>query len=95
MTATLVFILSLPLTVYTWAGCLQIIDQVDQLSRFRALLSLALRVGLFALLVLLTPDTERIWIAVGALTVTVLTFGFQYLLRYAIRSGRWITERVE
>lgn len=95
MTAALVFILTLPLTVYTWAGCLQLIDQVDQPNRFRALLQLTFRLGLLALLVLLTPAVARGWIAAGVLTVTVLTFGFQYGLRYAIRSGRWITDRIE
>ena len=51
----LVFLISLPLTVYTLSGCLALIDQQAPADRFRALLRLTFRVGLFALLTLATP----------------------------------------
>lgn len=95
MIAVLVFLVSLPLTVYTLAGALQLIDQIDPGSRFRSLMSLVLRLLLFALLLIVTPPDARIWIAAAVFTVLALTLGAQYGLRYAIRSGRWITDRVE
>ncbi len=95
MIAILVYLISLPLTVYTLAGCLQIIDQPDPGSRFRSLMSLVFRLLLFALLLVVTPADARLWIAFAVLTVLVLTLGAQYGLRFAIRSGRWITDRVE
>ena len=95
MIAVLVFLISLPLTVYTLAGCLQLADQIDPASRGRAMMSLVFRLLLFALLLIGTPPDARIWIAAAVATVLALTLGAQYGLRYAIRSGRWITDRVE
>ena len=95
MIAALVFIISLPLTVFTLAGCFQLIDQIDSLSRFRALMRLVFRLVLLALLLLATPEEARIWIAAGMGSVVVLTLGSQFGLRYLIRSGRWITDRTE
>jgi hypothetical protein len=95
MISALVFLLSMPLTVYTLAGCLQLIDQVGASGRFNALLSLSFRLLLFALLALATPAGSRLWILIGALTALLLNLGFSFAGRYAIRSGRWPTDRIE
>jgi hypothetical protein len=91
----IVFLISLPLTVYTLAGCLQIIDQQQPAGRFRAVLNLSLRVGLFAILVLTTPVHSRIWILAGVFTALMTTTGFQLVVRYLIRTGRWPTGRMD
>jgi len=93
--SALVFLVAMPLTVYTLAGCLQVIDQVDTSGRFNALLSLSFRLLLFALLVLATPSGSRLWILFGALSSLALTFTFSFASRYLVRSGRWPTDRVE
>ena len=95
MIAVLVFLLAMPLTVYTLAGCLQVVDQVDVPGRFAALLSLSFRMLLFALLVLVTPAESRLWILFAALTTLLLYFGLSFAGRYLVRSGRWPTERIE
>lgn len=95
MISVLVFVLAMPLTVYTLAGCLQMIDQVDASGRFSALLSLSFRLLLFALLTLATPPGSRLWILFGALTSLILTLTLSFAGRYLVRSGRWPTERIE
>ena len=95
MISALVFIIAMPLTVYTLAGCLQVIDQVDASGRFNALLSLSFRLLLFALLALATPPGSRLWILFGALTSLFLYFALSFAARYVVRSGRWPTERIE
>jgi len=93
--ALIVYLISLPLTIYTLAGCLQIIDQREPAGRFRAVLSLSLRVALFAILIIATPTPSRIWIPAGVLTAVVTTIGFQLVIRHLIRTGRWPTGRVD
>lgn len=95
MIAGLVFFISLPMTVYTLSGCLELIDQPDAAGRFRALLRLAFRVMLFVLLTLVTPPTARIWILIGILTAITLQGLGQFLIRYLISSGRWPAGRIE
>ena len=95
MISVLAFLLAMPLTIYTLAGCLQVIDQVDAGGRFGALLSLSFRLLLFALLVLVLPPESRQWIFFGALSALTLTFAASFLGRYAVRSGRWPTGRIE
>ncbi len=95
MISTLVFLLTMPLTVYTTAGVLQVVDQVDAGGRFSALLSLSFRLLLFALLALLTPPESRAVIAISALVTLLLVFGLTFAGRYAVRSGRWPTDRTE
>ncbi len=91
----LVFLLSMPLTVYTLSGTLEVVDQPESAGRFRALLGLAFRVALFTILTLSTPAGARIWILFGAITAIALSLTGQFAIRYLIRSGRWPTERVE
>ena len=95
MIAALVFLISLPLTVYTLSGCLELVDQPDAAGRFRALLRLSFRVMLFVLLTLLTPPPARIWILAAILTAIALQALGQFLIRYLIRSGRWPAERTD
>ena len=95
MIATLVFIIAMPLTVYTLAGCLQVVDQVGAAGRFEALLSLSFRLLLFALLALATPPDARLWILYGALVALFLNLTLGYAARYVVRSGRWPTDRIE
>lgn len=93
--AALVFLIALPLTVFTLAGCLQVIDQTSSAGRFAALLKVSFRLLLFALLALLTPPESRPWLLYGVLASLVLTFTASAVSRYAIRSGRWPTERID
>jgi hypothetical protein len=95
MIAATAFLLAMPLTIYTLAGCLQVIDQVDPGGRFAALLSVSFRLLLFALLVLALPAEARLWIFFGAISALTLTFTASFLGRYVVRSGRWPTERIE
>lgn len=92
MTALLALLLAMPLTVYTLAAVLRLQDSG---LTSRALLALAFRALLVALLVYLIPVGDRVWIALGALIVVVLHLGAQYGLRYLISSGRWPTERCD
>jgi hypothetical protein len=92
VTGVLVFLLALPLSVYLIAGVLAIIDSP---SRSRALAGFTLRLGIFALLVAITPAQNRLWIGAAFLTVLVLHAATTAGIRYAIRSGRWPTERVD
>ncbi len=95
MISLLVFLLAMPLTIYSFAGCLQVTDQVEASGRFSALLSLSFRLLLFALLVLVTPAESRLWILIGALSALFLTLLMSFAGRYAVRSGRWPTDRIE
>lgn len=92
MTGVLIFLVALPLSVYLIAGALSIIDGPN---RSLALARFTLRLGIFALLVALTPAQSRLWIGVAFLTVLVLHTMTIAGIRYAIRTGRWPTERVE
>ena len=95
MISALAFLLAMPLTIYTLAGCLQVTDQVDAAGRFGAMLSLSFRLVLFALLVLVMPPESRLWILFGALAALLISFIFSFVGRYAVRSSRWPTERIE
>ena len=95
MISVLVFLITMPLTVYTFAGVLQVVDQVEAGGRFSALLSLSFRLLLFAVLALLTPAESRDFIMISALTTLTLIISLTFAGRYAIRSGRWPTDRVE
>jgi len=88
----LVFLLGLPLAVYTWSGLFLFIDQP---SLVHALVRLSFRLVLVAGLIFLTPAGSRIWIGVAFLLVALLHAGAQRLIRYAIRTDRWLTARIE
>ena len=92
MIGVLVFLLSLPRAVYTWSGLFLFIDQP---SPVHALVRLSFRLALVALLVFVTPAESRIWIGIAFLLVALLHAGAQRLIRYAIRTDRWLTERIE
>jgi len=92
MISLLVFALSLPLAVYTYAGCFGLIDQPN---RLRAVVQLTVRLIIVAALLVLTPAESRLWIGVGFLLVAMLHIGAQLIMRYAINSGRWMTDRIE
>lgn len=95
MIPVLVFLLAMPLTIYTLAGCLQVIDQVDAGGRFAALLSLSFRLLLFALLAVATPPGSRMWILLAALSTLLLYLTLSFAGRHLVRSGRWPTDRIE
>ena len=92
MISLLAFLLSLPLAIYTYAGGFLVIDLPD---KFRAVLLLALRLLLVAGFIYLFPADSRMWIGAGFITAALLQFGTGALLRYAINSGRWPTDRIE
>lgn len=92
MTAVLVFLVSLPLAVYTLAGFFLLIDLPD---RFRATVSLTLRLVLLTGFILLTPDHARLWIGLGFLVVIALHITTALFLRHALTTGRWPAERIE
>ena len=92
MISVLAFLLSLPLAVYSFAGLFLLIDLPD---KFRALVLLTVRLFAVALFVYLFPASSRIWIVLGFVVVAVLQFGTGALLRYAINSGRWPTDRIK
>ena len=91
MIALLVFLVSLPLTIYTLAGCLQLIDQRESAV---TVVGKQVAVDCFSF-----ADgecivrSERILIGVG--TAFCLAAGFQFGVRYLIRSGRWPAGRIE
>jgi len=88
----LVFVLALPLSVYLIAGALSLIDGPN---RVHALVDFTLRLGFCALFVALTPVESRIWIGIAFLIVLVLHAATAAAARYAIRSGRWPTDRID
>lgn len=88
----LVFLIALPLSVYLLAGMASIVDGPN---RSRALAGFALRLLLLALLLLLTPVELRIWIGGALVTVVVLHALTTAVVRYAVRSGRWPTGRID
>ena len=92
MTAVLAFLLALPLAVYLIAGVMSVIDGPN---RSRALVGFTLRLGFCALFVALIPGADRIWIGTAFLTVLALHTLTTAATRYAIRSGRWPTDRID
>jgi predicted tellurium resistance membrane protein TerC len=92
MISILVFVVSLPIAVYTLAGLFLLVDLMD---RVRAVVQITLRLLLLTGFVLITPVSSRIWIAVAFALVAGLHAAAQLLLRYAIRSGRWPTQRID
>ena len=92
MTGVLVFLVALPLSVYLIAGILSIIDGPN---RSRALVGFTLRLGVSALLIALTPADDRIWIGGAFLTVLMLHTVTTAGIRYAMRTRRWPTDRID
>ena len=92
MISLLIFILSLPLAVYTLAGFFLLIDQSNRLS---ALVHITFRIGLIAVLLAATPVQSRLWIGVAFGVVILLHAASSFLLRIGISRGYWITDRVE
>ena len=87
-----VFLLALPLSVYLLAGAFMVIDAAN---RSAALLSFTLRLAICALLVAVLPADSRIWVGAAFLTVLLLHAATSVGARYALRSGRWPTEKVD
>ena len=92
MTGLIVFVIALPMAVYVLAGFFLLIDLTD---RFQALQKLTIRLLLLTLLIVITPAESRAWIGAAFATVIALHVVAQTLLRYAIASGRWPTQRIE
>ena len=90
--AVLGFLVSLPLAVYTWSAVFGLLDQTN---KPRAIVDLTFRVVLVFALLLLMPDTTRVWVGVGFVVVAVLHTAAFIGLRRAVLSGRWITDRYE
>jgi len=88
----LVFLLGLPLAVYTLAGCYALVDYSD---KSRALVTLTIRVVLnLALLLFAGADCWPALLAAYAVVLMLHTAAF-FGLRQAIRSGRWISGQIE
>lgn len=91
MIAFIVFLVSLPLAVYTWAGCFLLIDLED---RIRAVRILCGRLLVVMLLVFITPAPGRIWIGAAFLVVAVLHLGTYLIVRMSVQ-GRWRVDRID
>jgi hypothetical protein len=89
--AVLVFLVSLPLAVYTWAGCFLLIDLDD---RIRAVRMLCARLLIVMALVFITPAPDRIWIGVAFLVVAILHVATYVLVRMSVQ-GRWPVDRID
>ena len=87
-----VFLLSLPLAVYTLAGLFLFIDHA---TPFQSLLRLTWRILLVALLAFVTPANDRLWIGAAFLTVILLDTLALLASRYILGSSRWIADRIE
>ena len=92
MISLLIFVLSLPLAVYTLAGFFLLVDQNNRLT---ALVHITFRIGLIAVLLAVTPVQNRLWIGVAFGVVILLHAASSILLRMGISRGYWITDRVE
>ena len=92
MAALLVFVLGLPLAVYTLAGFFTLLDFTD---KARALLLITIRVLLNVLVLLIAGADTWPWLlsAYGIVAVLhLLTFAG---VRVAINSGRWISKSLD
>lgn len=88
----LIFLLGLPLAVYTLAGCFTLIDFSD---KSRALVIISARLLLNLCLLLLLGAQLWPWL-LGAYAVVVLLYlGCFLTVRRAISSGRWIAEQID
>lgn len=85
------YLVALPLAVYVLAG---LFLPIDLGNPGRALLGMTWRLTLLALLVTIAPHTQRIWVAAAFATVVVLHTAFQVLVRYAMRSERWLPQPI-
>lgn len=92
MISLLIFILSLPLAVYTLAGFFLLVDQDNRLT---ALLHITFRIGLVAALLVAVPAGSRLWVGIAFCVVILLHAGSSILLRFGISRGYWTTERIE
>jgi len=88
----LIFLLSLPVAVYFYAGIVALVDQSDPTQ---ALVRLALRAILVFTLLLITPTGSGAWIGYAFLAVAVLHVVAQITLRHAVSSGRWSCDRID
>ena len=86
------YLIALPLAVYALAGLFLLIDQDEPV---RSLLRLTWRLTLVAVLVMVVPAADRIWVGAAFATVIVLHAGFQVLLRHVVRSERWLIEPID
>jgi hypothetical protein len=91
MNEALVFLLGLPLAVYTLAGLFALIDFAD---RARALLLITLRVAINVLLLLAFGGHCWPWLVAAYTAVLILHLGAFAGLRIALGSGRWITRKI-
>lgn len=92
MSEALVFLLGLPLAVYTLAGLFALIDLAD---KARALLLITLRVAINVLLLLIFGGHCWPWLLAAYGLVLALHLGVFVGLRLALGSGRWITRKID
>ncbi len=92
MTGLALFLLSLPMAVYLFAGVFGLIDQEDKVA---ALLTLSWRVLLAAGIVTVAGHENSIWVAAAFILVMALHGAIYGVGRWAITTGRWITQRIE
>jgi hypothetical protein len=88
----LVFLLGLPLAVYTLAGFFALIDFSD---KSRALVILSARLLINLCLLLLFGAHHWPWLLTAYAVVVVLHLGCFFAVRRAVSSGRWVSERLD
>ena len=92
MSEALVFLLGLPLAVYTLAGLFALIDFAD---KARALLLITLRIAINVLLLLIFGGHCWPWLMAAYVLVLFLHLSVFAGLRIALGSGRWITRKID
>jgi hypothetical protein len=92
MSETLVFLLGLPLAVYTLAGLFALIDFTD---KARALLLVTLRIAINVLLLLIFGSHCWPWLLAAYGLVLFAHLSAFFGLRIALGSGRWITRKID
>jgi hypothetical protein len=92
MAALLVFILGLPLAVYTLAGFFTLLDFTD---KARALLLITIRILLNVILLLVAGADTWPWLLSAYGIVSALHLLAFTGVRVAINSGRWISKNLD
>ena len=92
MAAIVVFVLGLPLAVYTFAGFFALVDFTD---RARALLLITLRILMNVILLVLAGANTWPWL-LSAYALVGLLHALAFIgVRVAIGSGRWISKNLD
>lgn len=92
MSEAMVFLLGLPLAVYTLAGFFALIDFAD---KARALLLITLRIAFNVLLLLIFGGYCWPWLMAAYGAVLFLHLSAFFGMRIALGSGRWITRKID